>query len=117
MLMRITSRVRLEETSVVSSKSSKFSRVFKDMVSACLCQEPAKRPSVEKLVRHPFFKACHRRSRDFLLEPVVTTEFTILELAYSRPSSLPRACAPTGLRSTRATTYKALGLTQPKRLA
>ena len=52
-----------------------------------------------------------------LLEPVVTTEFTILELAYSRPGSLQRACAPTGPRFTGATTYKALGLTQPKRLA
>ncbi|CAD6269014.1 unnamed protein product [Miscanthus lutarioriparius] len=40
---------------------------FKDMVSACLCQEPAKRPSAEKLVRHPFFKAYHRRSSDFLV--------------------------------------------------
>ena len=37
-----------------------------------------------------------------LLEPVVTTEFTILELTYSRPGSLPRACAPTGPRSTGA---------------
>ena len=43
-----------------------------------------------------------------MLEPVVTTEFTILELAYSRPGSL-RACAPTGPRSTGATTYKAFG--------
>ena len=44
-----------------------------------------------------------------LLEPVMTTEFTILELAYSRTGSLPRVCAPTGLRSTGATTYKTFG--------
>ena len=35
-----------------------------------------------------------------LLKPMVTTEFSILKLAYSRPGSLPRACAPTGPRFT-----------------
>ena len=48
-------------------------------------------------------------SRYQLLEPVVTTEFTILELAYSRPGSLPQACAPIGPRSTGTTIYKAFG--------
>ena len=48
-------------------------------------------------------------SRVSLVRTVVTTEFMILELAYSRLSSLPRACAPTGLRFTGATTYKVFG--------
>ncbi|XP_066355648.1 LOW QUALITY PROTEIN: serine/threonine-protein kinase BLUS1-like [Miscanthus floridulus] len=80
MLMRITSRVRLEESAAVSNKSNnKFSRAFKDMVSACLCQEPAKRPSAEKLLRHPFFKACTRRSRDFLVRNVLAVVPSIEE--------------------------------------
>ena len=40
-----------------------------------------------------------------MLESMVTTEFTILELAYSWPGRP---------RSTGATTYKALGLFNPK---
>ncbi|CAD6268846.1 unnamed protein product [Miscanthus lutarioriparius] len=81
MLMRITSRVRLEEqTAAVSSKSkNKFSRAFKDMVSSCLCQEPAKRPSAEKLLRHPLFKASGRRSRDFLVRNVLAAVPSIEE--------------------------------------
>ena len=81
MLMRITSRVRLEdeESAAASSSSNKFSRAFKDMVSACLCQEPAKRPSAEKLLRHPFFKACSRRSKDFLVRNVLAAVPSIEE--------------------------------------
>jgi serine/threonine protein kinase len=78
MLMRITSRVRLEESAAASSNKSshKFSRAFK---SACLCQEPAKRPSAEKLLRHPFFKAYSRRSRDFLVRNVLAAVPSIEE--------------------------------------
>uniref|UniRef100_A0ACD5YFM2 Uncharacterized protein n=1 Tax=Avena sativa TaxID=4498 RepID=A0ACD5YFM2_AVESA len=67
MLLRITSRVRLEDAE--TSKKKKFSKAFKDMVSSCLCQEPAKRPSAEKLLRHPFFKGC--RSKDYLVRNVL----------------------------------------------
>ncbi|KAL5210774.1 hypothetical protein ABZP36_006397 [Zizania latifolia] len=69
MLMRITSRVRLEDATESSTRKKKFSKAFKDMVSSCLCQEPAKRPSAEKLLRHPFFKGC--RSRDYLIRNVL----------------------------------------------
>ncbi|KAF0909959.1 hypothetical protein E2562_001212 [Oryza meyeriana var. granulata] len=68
MLMRITSRVRLDDAESSATKK-KFSKAFKDMVSSCLCQEPAKRPSAEKLLRHPFFKGC--RSRDYLVRNVL----------------------------------------------
>ncbi|XP_040377728.1 serine/threonine-protein kinase BLUS1 [Oryza brachyantha] len=68
MLMRITSRVRLEDAES-SARKKKFSKAFKDMVSSCLCQEPAKRPSAEKLLRHPFFKGC--RSSDYLVRNVL----------------------------------------------
>jgi hypothetical protein len=65
MLMRITSRVRLEESAAASSNksSNKFSRAFKE----------------EKLLRHPFFKACHRRSRDFLVRNVLAAVPSIEE--------------------------------------
>uniref|UniRef100_A0A0E0KHF3 Protein kinase domain-containing protein n=1 Tax=Oryza punctata TaxID=4537 RepID=A0A0E0KHF3_ORYPU len=74
MLMRITSRVRLEDATAESSSSArkkKFSKAFKDMVSSCLCQEPAKRPSAEKLLRHPFFKGCRSRDYDYLVRNVL----------------------------------------------
>ncbi|OEL33994.1 Serine/threonine-protein kinase BLUS1 [Dichanthelium oligosanthes] len=76
MLMRITSRVRLEDAES-STKRKKFSKAFKDMVSSCLCQEPAKRPSAEKLLRHPFFKGC--RSRDYLVRNVLAAVPSIEE--------------------------------------
>lgn len=75
MLMRITSRVRLDDAE--SSKRKKFSKAFKDMVSSCLCQEPAKRPSAEKLLRHPFFKGS--RSKDYLVRNVLVAVPSIEE--------------------------------------
>uniref|UniRef100_M8BMX5 Serine/threonine-protein kinase OSR1 n=1 Tax=Aegilops tauschii TaxID=37682 RepID=M8BMX5_AEGTA len=75
MLMRITSRVRMEDAEI--SKNKKLSKAFKDMVSSCLCQEPAKRPSAEKLLRHPFFKGC--RSKDHLVRNVLSVVPSIEE--------------------------------------
>ncbi|KAF7058628.1 hypothetical protein CFC21_065642 [Triticum aestivum] len=75
MLMRITSRVRMEDAEI--SKNKKLSKAFKDMVSSCLCQEPAKRPSAEKLLRHPFFKGC--RSKDYLVRNVLSVVPSIEE--------------------------------------
>nr|CAB3461946.1 unnamed protein product [Digitaria exilis] len=87
MLLRITSRVRLEDDAeVVSSSSSsssgrrkkkRFSKAFRDMVSSCLCQEPSRRPSAEKLLRHAFFKGC--RSNDYLVRNVLAAVPTIEE--------------------------------------
>nr|DAD39116.1 TPA_asm: hypothetical protein HUJ06_013439 [Nelumbo nucifera] len=37
---------------------SKFSKNFKEMVKDCLNQDPSKRPTAEKLLKHPFFKNC-----------------------------------------------------------
>lgn len=88
MLMRITSRVRLEVDASSSSsegsssaarKKKKFSKAFKDMVSSCLCQEPAKRPSAEKLLRHPFFKGCRSRDYDYLVRNVLDAVPTVEE--------------------------------------
>ncbi|KAK8458150.1 hypothetical protein SEVIR_3G318700v4 [Setaria viridis] len=79
MLLRITSRVRLEDAAETcsSAKRKKFSKAFRDMVSSCLRQEPAGRPSVEKLLRHPFFKGC--RSNDYLVRNVLAAVPSIEE--------------------------------------
>ncbi|CAL4892532.1 unnamed protein product [Urochloa decumbens] len=87
MLLRITSRVRLEdaadEAPAAASKTRKkkrFSRAFRDMVSSCLRQEPARRPSAEKLLRHPFFKqGCRSNSREYLVRNVLAAVPTIEE--------------------------------------
>lgn len=36
--------------------TNRFSRVFKEMIDSCMCKDPSKRPSSEKLLQHPFFK-------------------------------------------------------------
>jgi hypothetical protein len=79
MLLRITSRVLLEDAAETcsSAKRKKFSKAFRDMVFSCLRQEPAGRPSAEKLLRHPFFKGC--RSNDYLVRNVLAAVPSIEE--------------------------------------
>ncbi|KAM0055556.1 putative protein kinase STE-STE20-Fray family [Helianthus debilis subsp. tardiflorus] len=45
-------------------RDKKFSKSFKDLVAACLVKDPKKRPSSDKLLKHPFFK--HARATDYL---------------------------------------------------
>ncbi|WCJ38443.1 Protein kinase superfamily protein [Euphorbia peplus] len=47
----------------------KFSKSFKDMVSACLVKDPKKRPTSEKLLKHRFFK--HSRPNEFLARNIL----------------------------------------------
>lgn len=57
LLMRVTSRLRIEDAAEdAEGKKKKFSKAFKEMVTACLSQDPSRRPSADKLLRHPFFK-------------------------------------------------------------
>lgn len=42
---------------------------FKDLVAACLVKDPKKRPSSEKLMKHPFFK--HARPTDYLQRTIL----------------------------------------------
>lgn len=42
---------------------------FKEMVAACLVKDPKKRPSSEKLLKHPFFKQA--RSNDYLARSIL----------------------------------------------
>lgn len=66
-MMRITNHLKLEDTH--DTKKKKFSKAFKDMVSSCLSHEPSKRPTADKLLRHPFFKNC--KSSDYLVKNVL----------------------------------------------
>lgn len=69
-MMRITNRLSLEDAhDQKNAKKKKFSKAFKDMVSACLSHDPSKRPSADKLLRHPFFR--NRKSSDYLVKNVL----------------------------------------------
>ncbi|KAG0487344.1 hypothetical protein HPP92_009439 [Vanilla planifolia] len=50
-------------------RDRKFSKSFKEMISACLVKDPKKRPSSEKLLKHHFFK--HARSKEYLARAVL----------------------------------------------
>ncbi|XP_023534078.1 serine/threonine-protein kinase OSR1-like isoform X2 [Cucurbita pepo subsp. pepo] len=50
-------------------RDRKFSKSFKEMVATCLVKDPKKRPSSEKLLKHPFFK--HARSVDYLARTIL----------------------------------------------
>ncbi|PIA36501.1 hypothetical protein AQUCO_03400417v1 [Aquilegia coerulea] len=70
LFMRITNSLRLSDyEKCKTSKNKKFSKSFKDMVASCLSPDPSRRPTAEKLLKHPFFKNC--RSGDFLVRSVL----------------------------------------------
>ncbi|KAD7478677.1 hypothetical protein E3N88_01813 [Mikania micrantha] len=50
-------------------RDKKFSKSFKDLVAVCLVKDPKKRPSSEKLLKHPFFK--HARATDYLQRTIL----------------------------------------------
>ncbi|KAG2728008.1 hypothetical protein I3843_01G180900 [Carya illinoinensis] len=70
LLLKITRRFRFADyEKQEKDKNKKFSKAFKDMVASCLDQDPVKRPSAEKLLKHSFFKNC--KSCDFLVKNVL----------------------------------------------
>ncbi|KAJ7954753.1 Protein kinase [Quillaja saponaria] len=70
LLLNITKRFRFSDyEKQQKDKNKKFSKTFKDMVAACLDQDPSKRPSAEKLLKHSFFKNC--KGSDFLVKNVL----------------------------------------------
>lgn len=50
-------------------RDKRFSKSFKEMVAACLVKDPKKRPSSEKLLKHPFFKQA--RSNEYLARSIL----------------------------------------------
>ncbi|XP_028771226.1 serine/threonine-protein kinase BLUS1 isoform X2 [Neltuma alba] len=50
-------------------RDRRFSKSFKEMVGTCLVKDPKKRPTSEKLLKHPFFK--HARSFEYLTRTVL----------------------------------------------
>lgn len=73
LLMKITKRFRFSDYDKNSNDHHhkyKFSKAFKDMVASCLDQDPAKRPSADKLLKHSFFRSCKGGS-EFLLKNVL----------------------------------------------
>ncbi|XP_051117545.1 serine/threonine-protein kinase BLUS1 [Andrographis paniculata] len=50
-------------------RDKRFSKSFREMVATCLVKDPKKRPSSEKLLKHPFFK--HGRSNEYLAQSIL----------------------------------------------
>ncbi|KAL6953969.1 non-specific serine,threonine protein kinase [Sarracenia purpurea var. burkii] len=70
LIMKMTKRFRFSDyENTRSSKNKKFSKSFRDMVGLCLDQDPAKRPTAEKLLKHSFFKNC--KGSEFLVKNVL----------------------------------------------
>ncbi|KAL3523282.1 hypothetical protein ACH5RR_016116 [Cinchona calisaya] len=71
LLMKITKRFRFSDydKSTNGSKKKKFSKSFKDMVGLCLDQDPSRRPSADKLLKHSFFRYC--KGPEFLVKNVL----------------------------------------------
>ncbi|CAN7068140.1 unnamed protein product [Brassica rapa subsp. trilocularis] len=50
-------------------RDKRFSKAFKEMVGTCLVKDPKKRPTSEKLLKHPFFKQA--RPPDYLAKTIL----------------------------------------------
>ncbi|XP_024963375.1 serine/threonine-protein kinase BLUS1 [Cynara cardunculus var. scolymus] len=72
LVMKITKGLRFsdyQKDEEKGHKNPKFSKYFKDMVGLCLDQDPLRRPTAEKLLKHYFFKNC--KGCDFLVKNVL----------------------------------------------
>ncbi|KAI3707457.1 hypothetical protein L6452_25996 [Arctium lappa] len=72
LVMKITKGLRFsdyQKDKEKGQKNPKFSKYFKDMVGLCLDQDPLRRPTAEKLLKHYFFKNC--KGCDFLVKNVL----------------------------------------------
>uniref|UniRef100_A0A803KTA0 Protein kinase domain-containing protein n=1 Tax=Chenopodium quinoa TaxID=63459 RepID=A0A803KTA0_CHEQI len=82
LLFKITKSFRFSDydnhSSTHSKPSKKFSKAFKDMVGLCLHQDPTKRPTADKLLRHVFFKNSHKTC-DFLVKNLLVGLPTVEE--------------------------------------
>ncbi|GAA0168831.1 non-receptor serine/threonine protein kinase [Lithospermum erythrorhizon] len=66
--MKLNKRFRFSGYDMGERKmNKKFSEVFEDMVGLCLDQDPLKRPSADKLLRHAFFRG-YSEAKEFLFK-------------------------------------------------
>lgn len=86
LFMKITKKFRFSDYEKSRNPNQKkFSKAFKDMVGLCLDQDPSKRPSAEKLLKHSFFRNSMKGS-EFLVKnllqnlPSVETRFGEMKL-------------------------------------
>ncbi|KAI4317979.1 hypothetical protein L6164_025796 [Bauhinia variegata] len=71
MMLKMTKRFRFSDLAKHNrgDDGKKFSKPFKNLVGACLHQDPSKRPTAEKLLNHPFFKNC--KGNDYLAKTLL----------------------------------------------
>ncbi|GAA5841845.1 hypothetical protein JCM9279_003128 [Rhodotorula babjevae] len=58
------SKTIMDDPPTLDREGGKFqySRAMKDMIDACLQKDPAKRPTADKLLQHPFFRGAKKKS-------------------------------------------------------
>ncbi|XP_024019948.1 serine/threonine-protein kinase BLUS1 [Morus notabilis] len=71
LVLKITKRFRFSDYEKnKNEKNKRFSKYFKEMVGLCLNQDPSKRLTAEKLLKHSFFRNCNK-GLDFLVKNVL----------------------------------------------
>ncbi|KAG6486837.1 hypothetical protein ZIOFF_055417 [Zingiber officinale] len=50
-------------------RDKRFSKSFKEMLATCLVKDPKRRPTSEKLLKHPFFK--HARTNEYSIQTIL----------------------------------------------
>ncbi|GJY96832.1 serine/threonine-protein kinase BLUS1 [Tanacetum coccineum] len=96
LVMKITKGLRfsdyMKEEEKGNNKTPKFSKYFKDMVGLCLDQDPLRRPTATKLLKHYFFKNC--KGCDFLvknlLQGLPSVELRFEEIKIQRIGSISK---------------------------
>ncbi|GJT78677.1 serine/threonine-protein kinase BLUS1 [Tanacetum coccineum] len=87
--LRFSNYMKEEEK---GNKTPKFSKYFKDMVGLCLDQDPLRRPTATKLLKHYFFKNC--KGCDFLvknlLQGLPSVELRFKEIKIQRVISVSK---------------------------
>ncbi|XP_076938824.1 serine/threonine-protein kinase BLUS1-like [Bidens hawaiensis] len=89
-VMKITRGLRYSEyqkEEEKGNKKSRFSKYFKEMVGLCLEQDPSKRPSAQKLLKHYFFKNC--KGCDFLVKNLLNG-LPSVEFGFQKTRSMSR---------------------------
>ncbi|KAK6929823.1 Protein kinase domain [Dillenia turbinata] len=73
LMLKITKRFKFSDYrqgAYDGENKKKFTKQFKDFVKVCLDQEPSRRPTAEKLLKHPFFER-NGRGGEYLVRNVL----------------------------------------------